>query len=90
MLQSQISEIEDDNKILKDKLDTTNTSVGSFIRDMNGFLDSHELTATLNMEVESEEDEETAGRLVEVEYDEVRPHAGTGGSSKMKSRPNQQ
>lgn len=62
MLQSQISEIEDDNKLLKDKLDTTNTSVGSFIRDMNGFLDSHELTATLNMEVESEEDEETAGR----------------------------
>lgn len=56
---------------------------------MNGFLDSHELSATLNMEVESEEDEEH-DRMVDVEYDEHRPHAGTGGSSKMKSRPNQQ
>ena len=88
MLQSQIHEYEEDNKHLKDKLDATNTSVGSFIRDMNSFLDTHELSATLNMEVESEDDEEV-DRMIDVEYDEQRPHAGTGGSSKMKSRPNQ-
>ena len=40
------------------------------------------------MEVESEEEEEVDRMGVDVEYDEHRPHAGTGGSSKMKSRPN--
>jgi hypothetical protein len=39
------------------------------------------------MEVESEEEEEP-DRMIDIEYDEHRPHAGTGGSSKMKSRPN--
>ena len=62
--------------------------MGSFIREMNSFLDSHDLTANLNLEVESEEEEEH-DRMIDVEYDENRPHAGTGGSSKMKSRPNQ-
>lgn len=85
-LQGQISEIEHENKGLKEKLDGTNTSVGSFIREMSTLLDSHELQGVLNMEVESEEEEE-ADRMVDVEYDEHRPHAGTGGSSKMRSRP---
>ena len=73
---------------MKDKLDGTNTSVGSFIREMSTLLDSHELQGILNMEVESEEEEEV-DRMVDVEYDEQRPHAGTGGSSKMRSRPGQ-
>ena len=85
-LQGQINEIEHENRLLKDKLDGTNTSVGSFIREMSTLLDSHELQGILNMEVESEEEEE-ADRMVDVEYDEQRPHAGTGGSSKMRSRP---
>jgi hypothetical protein len=34
------------------------------------------------------EEEEDIERIIEVEHDEMRPHAGTGGSSKMKSRPN--
>jgi hypothetical protein len=55
---------------------------------MNSFLDQNEFSATLNMEVESDEEVEN-DRMVDVEYDESRPHAGTGGSSKMKSRPNQ-
>ena len=29
-------------------------------------------------------------RMVDVEYDDKRPHAGTGGSSIMRSRPGQQ
>jgi len=74
---------------LKDRLDGTNSHVGSFIREMSTFLDSHEIQGVLNMEVESEEDDEV-DRMVDVEYDEHRPHAGTGGSSKMRSRPNQQ
>jgi len=54
---------------------------------MNSLLDTHELQNILNKEVESEEDEEI-DRMLDVEYDEQRPHAGTGGSSKMRSRPN--
>lgn len=54
---------------------------------MSNFLDTHEIQGVLNMEVESEEEEEV-DRMIDVEYDEQRPHAGTGGSSKMKSRPN--
>lgn len=54
---------------------------------MSTLIDSHELNLIMNMEVESDEDDE---RMVDVEYDEVRPHAGTGGSSKMKARPGQQ
>lgn len=69
MLEGQISEIESENKHLKDKLDSTNGSVGSFIKDMNCLLDSHELQNILNMEVESEEDEEI-DRMLDVEYDE--------------------
>eukprot|EP00347_Sterkiella_histriomuscorum_P017905 403347531 len=88
-LETQISEFESDNRSLKDRLDGTNTHVGSFIREMSSFLDTHEIQGIINMEVESEEEEEV-DRMVDLEYDEVRPHAGTGGSSKMKSRPNQQ
>lgn len=87
-LEGQICEIESENRHLKEKLDSTNTSVGSFIKEMNTLMDSHELSNVLNMEVESEEEEEN-DRMVDVEYDDTqRPHAGTGGSSKMKSRPN--
>lgn len=53
---------------------------------MSTLLDTHELNSILNMEVES--DEEDLGRMLDVEYDMSRPHAGTGGSSKLKSRPN--
>lgn len=88
-LEGQIQEIEGENRHLKDRLDGTNSHVGSFIREMSTFLDSHEIQGVLNMEVESEEDDEV-DRMVDVEYDEHRPHAGTGGSSKMRSRPNQQ
>jgi len=54
---------------------------------MSTLLDTHDLNSILNMEVESDEEEEI-GRMLDVEYDETRPHAGTGGSSKLRSRPN--
>ena len=43
LLQGQISEVEDENKQLKERLDSTSTNVGSFIRDMSSLLDQHEL-----------------------------------------------
>ena len=89
-LEGQIQEIEHENKGLKEKLDSTNTNVGSFISEMSTLLDTHELQSILNMEVDNSDEEEEIGRMLDVEYDEQRPHAGTGGSSKMKSRPNPQ
>jgi len=66
-------------------------------------LESHELANIMNMDVESdEEEEEDMGEEVQVpmsqsqplavnEYEEMqRPHAGTGGSSRMRSRPSNQ
>lgn len=64
--------------------------MGAFISEMSSLLDTNELQSILNMEVESDEEEVGINRMIEVEHDEHRPHAGTGGSSKMKSRPNQQ
>jgi hypothetical protein len=69
---------------VKEKIESSNCNVGSFIQSMSTLIDSHELNLIMNMEVESDEEDE---RMVDVEYDEVRPHAGTGGSSKMKARP---
>ena len=39
LLEGQIAEIELENRQLKDKLELTNTSVGSFIKDMSCLLD---------------------------------------------------
>lgn len=60
---------------------------------MSTMLSSAELESALAMEhidTESEEDYELDERHLEeaeFEADEVRPHAGTGGSSKLRSRP---
>ena len=86
LLEGQISEVEDENKHLKEKLDSTNSNVGTFIKEMSSLLDQHELQSIMNMDDGSEEDEDPDRQM---EYDEIRPHAGTGGSSKLKSRPNQ-
>lgn len=43
--------------------------MGSFISEMSTLLDTHELQSILNMEVESDE-EEDIGRILDVEYDE--------------------
>lgn len=83
LLEGQISEVEDENKHLKERLESTNTNVGSFIREMSSLLDQHELQSIMHMDDGSEEEE--GGH---VEYEELRTHAGTGGSSKMRSRPN--
>lgn len=57
-------------------------------------LSSAELESALamdNADTESEEDyEQDEPMLEEMDFDdgdEVRPHAGTGGSSKLRSRP---
>lgn len=59
--------------------------MGTFIKDMSSLLDSHELQSIIHMDPETEDDEEHI-----IDYEELRPHAGTGGSSQMRSRPNYQ
>lgn len=97
-LEHQVKKIDSENRQLKDKLENTNSSVGTFISEMSSLLDSNELQSILNMDVDSDEDggDILVGRggpsldnvIPSLEHDESRPHAGTGGSSKLKSRPN--
>ena len=81
-----------------DKQAITNNSIGDYISEMSTMLSSAELESALNMEhLDSEsDDDDYEGRYddearnldeIEFEADEGRPHAGTGGSSKLRSRP---
>ena len=64
---------------------------------MSTMLSSAELESALNMEhIDTDSDGDYEGRYedearnmdeIEFEVDEGRPHAGTGGSSKLRSRP---
>ncbi len=91
-----MQKIDAENRRMRDKLESTNGSIGSFISDMNSLLDTNELQSILNMEMDSDLDDEhdLANAFVRSgptgDPSELRPHAGTGGSSKLKSRPNQQ
>lgn len=78
--------------MLSRKLEQASSGIGDYISEMSTLLDSAELSAALNMELCDSEDEQ-ANEPADVDYDEpfedaeVRPHAGTGGSSKLRSRP---
>ena len=87
----------EENVQLAEKQETTNSSIGDYISEMSTMLSSAELESALamdNADTESEEDyEQDEPMLEEMEFaddDEVRPHAGTGGSSKLRSRPQNQ
>lgn len=51
---------------------------------MSTLIDSCSLQSNLNLELDSEE-EEDQDRIID--FEEIRAHAGTGGSSKLKTRP---
>lgn len=64
---------------------------------MSTLLSSAELSSVLNLEMcDSDEDDAVMGDLeyeedpYEEDLDVVRPHASTGGSSKLRARPNNQ
>jgi hypothetical protein len=52
---------------MKDKLESTNSNVGLFINEMSSLLDTHELQAVLNMEVDSdlEDDIDGMGKILD-------------------------
>ena len=94
-LQDKILALREENVQIQEKQEATNGSIGDYISEMSTMLSSAELESALHMEnadTESEEDYEQDEPTLE-EYDddnEVRPHAGTGGSSKLRSRPQNQ
>ena len=63
VLESQVGEVESENKYLQVRLDSTNIDVGSFVSEMNAFIDQHDVYTSQPMEVEEsghdyEEEEE--------------------------------
>lgn len=97
-LEGKIKALQEENKAMLDKQAVTNNSIGDYISEMSTMLSSAELDSALNMEhidTESEDDDyqgrydDEARQMEEIEFeaDEGRPHAGTGGSSKLRSRP---
>lgn len=90
-LEKQVKMIEAENQDLREKLGSTQNNVGSFIAEMSTLLDLNDIQAIL---------QGSEAGLMRYEYDnfggdtdEFYPleshvqHAGTGGSSKIKSRP---
>ena len=87
-LEQQIKEMETNNGKLKSEIGRTSQSVGQYMREMGNILDCHELSSVANMEVDHDSDEEENNRhLANRHYQQERKHAGTGGSSKMRARP---
>lgn len=58
VLTTEVSEIEGENRVLQAKLDSTNVSLTSVVKDMHNLLEEHTPSKLTNMDVDSEEDEE--------------------------------
>lgn len=98
-MQNEMKKLQQENRALREKEYNKNVEIGSFVQQMNAFMDSNDLHSILNMDVESDDYEEDELRIrrqmnrsrerIETENEEQKPaHSGTGGSSKIKSRPN--
>lgn len=56
-LESQVGEIDGENRVLQSKLESTTVTLSFYVREMTMLVESHEITNILNMDVESEEDD---------------------------------
>lgn len=90
-MEKEISELELENDELSSRASTEKSNVSDFISQMDGILEEHDITnilsgfgdATIPQDI-LDPDEVNLGHLP----DEMeQAHAGTGGSSKIKSRP---
>mmetsp|Transcript_1808 Transcript_1808/g.2582 ORF Transcript_1808/g.2582 Transcript_1808/m.2582 type:complete len:136 (+) Transcript_1808:937-1344(+) len=95
-IEAKVKTLTEENQALLEKQAATNTSIGDYISEMSTMLSSAELESALALEqVDTDSEEDYEGRIIpgrhleeiESEADEGRPHAGTGGSSKLRSRP---
>ena len=98
-IEAQIKTQREENSALLSKQEMTNYSIGDYISEMSTMLSSAELESALAMEhIDSQDSDEQYEEQqqqrpieeMEFEADEGRPHAGTGGSSKLRSRPQNQ
>ena len=69
-LQTQVGEIEGENRVLQTKLDSINASLQTYVKEMFTLLEEHEPSKLANMDVDSEEDEE------DLDEDEMHPLMG--------------
>jgi phage shock protein A len=52
VLESQVGEVESENKYLQVRLDSTTVDVGDFVSEMNAFIDQHDVYTSQPMDVE--------------------------------------
>lgn len=88
-LDKEVQRLEAENMGLRNQLDSTQQNVGSFINEMSGVLESHDIRQFFDLsELGINMQYDNMGSGTE-EFEDTQQHAGTGGSSKIKSRPNQ-
>lgn len=96
LLEKDIKLLQMENKDLTEKYDLTQNNVSDFVSEMGSILDSHDIGEALSqmmmsMGLGNLEEQNLPNQIVVpdeiVNDDHIQPHAGTGGSSKMKSRP---
>ena len=93
-MQSKIRSLQQENGLLMEQQQMKNSTIGEYISEMSTMLSSAEFESALALEhVDTESDDEIDNdepQFEELDFDdteEIRPHAGTGGSSKLRSRP---
>jgi hypothetical protein len=69
-LQSQVEELDTENKLLQVKIDSANLNVGSFVSDMQALLDQHEITAGQMLGNNIMDVEDSAGGAHDYDEDE--------------------
>lgn len=90
-LEKEIAELEAENDEISTRANTEKSNVSDFISQMDGILEEHDITnilsgfgdATIPQDI-LDPDEVNLGQMPE---EVEQAHAGTGGSSKIKSRP---
>ena len=98
-LEAQIKQLTSENAALKQKQDQTNSSINDYISEMSSMLTQAELDSAMNLDNYDSAEEDVYANdqqmLDEIDMEDEalieqnRLHAGTGGSSKLRSRPQQ-
>jgi len=81
VLVTKIKEVESDNSKLREKINSSQTNVGSFINEMSSILENHEFKDMLGSGIR---DFDFNNFGMNEEYEHTQQHAGTGGSSKLR------
>ena len=80
-LQQKITRVKDENKSLREKIEATNAGISSYISEMSTMLDSNDLSMLTGPTLHVSDGQQ------QMDIMGAKAHAGTGGSSKMRTRP---